>query len=187
MLIELPEEKADLLAFVPVFWAYEKGFRFLLTQDGDGEVLSPEGTLFRVSGFKCRCGKHLYRNYCLHALWIRQLRPCEQCGDVMVLHQHTTCFGETATLFQCPSCGNTRDVDLVREERKIGVKDHRMTPEGRCKQAIAWLLAKGSPWYIWQLVYHCPELIPQMVSALSEIDEHMLADQIVENAGFKAA
>lgn len=35
----------------------------------------------------------------------------------MELTEHMTCFGQVHTFFSCPSCGNARSFDLVREER----------------------------------------------------------------------
>lgn len=180
-------ERPEREHWLPVAQAKDAGFRFLFQDDGDADVLAPDGEIFNVNGFKCTCTNHVYRTHCLHELWIRQLRPCDQCGSVMELSEYATCFGETVQYFQCPCCGNARDIDLVRAERSIKKKDSRLTPKGRCTQAIAWLRAKGSEWYIWQLMQHSPELVPAMVEALSEIDEHMLADRIIHKAGFRAA
>jgi hypothetical protein len=181
------EGSVDQLTNVPVTWAYEQGYHFLLTNDGEAEVISPIGTVSVVSNFHCTCGDPIYHASCLHALWVRQLRPCELCGSIMQLTESTTCFGESQNFFQCPSCANARDMALVKEERLIGLQNHRLTPQGRCEQALAWLNANGSEWYIWKVVYQSPELIATMITVLSETDHHMLADRIVSKAGFKAA
>jgi len=189
MFLDFTEEEncLELEHWLPVAQAKASGFKFLLSDDGDAEVLSPDGKMFVVNGFNCKCKNHIYRNHCFHALWVGQLRPCEQCGSVMQLVEHTTCFSDVMRFFECSSCGNARDLDLVREERRLGQRDGRLTPDGRCNQAIAWLRVKDSDWYVWQLVKESPELVGTMVIALSEIGKDMLADKIIQDAGFKAA
>ena len=177
----------DIENQVFVGWAKAEGYQFLLKNDGDAEILHPDGQVVPVKGFKCQCGEHVYRAHCLHEIWLGQLRPCQMCGSVMEMIEHTSCFGQSIRIFECPSCNNARDFDLVRQERKSGAKDERMTLKGRCRQAIAWITAQESDWYVWQLVRQSPELIPVMVEQLSDVSEHVLADQIVESAGFKAA
>lgn len=177
----------DLITQVPVEWPKGQGYQFLLHNDGEGEILTPSGETYVVSQFQCDCTEHVFRGYCLHEIWIRQLRPCLACGSVMTLVERVTCFGQQMIWFDCPTCANVRDLALVREERKMGIRDIRLTPQGRCQQAIAWLNTYGSSWFIWQLVYQSPELVSTMVQVLSDADQHILADQIVTKAGFKAA
>lgn len=177
----------DVVDMVPVLWAQQQGIQFLLEQDGQADVLTPDGMTFHVNTFRCDCQEHVYRNHCLHEIWIRQLRPCELCGGLMELVETDSCFGESLHFYTCVSCGNARDPKLVLEERKLGMLDPRCSPRGRCKQAAAWLDAQGSDWYIWQLMKTSPELLSTMVGVLSEAGQHVLADQLVANAGFKAA
>lgn len=187
MVFEQFGDQIEHLTSVPVDWAYEQGYCFLLKNDGVAEVIAPDGIVFNVSNFYCECGDHIYQSYCLHALWVRQLRPCDQCGSIMQFTEVSTCFGQVMHFFQCPSCAYARDMVVVKEERRMEVQYHSLTPKGRCEQALAWLNADGSDWYIWKAVYQSPELIPTMVNVLSEADHHRLADRIVTKAGFKAA
>lgn len=172
---------------VPVSCAFEQGHQFLLTNDGEADVVQADGRIFHVENFHCDCGEHVFRNFCQHALWVRQLHPCDKCGSVMEFGEYTTCFGEMIYMFQCPSCGNARDIDVVKEERLLGVHHHRFTPQGRCEQALVWLTVRNSDWYIWQAVYQSPELIPMMIDVLAKANHHTLAESIVNKARYNVA
>ena len=113
-------DPADRLS---VAHAVAQGYRITLDGDGSAEVTNPAGVTYHVYNFECGCPDKLgnggtYRGCCKHELWIGQLRPCEMCSGTMALGEFKTCFGEVLKRFECPGCGNVRDFDLVREERR---------------------------------------------------------------------
>ncbi|OGG43575.1 MAG: hypothetical protein A3F84_15640 [Candidatus Handelsmanbacteria bacterium RIFCSPLOWO2_12_FULL_64_10] len=116
-----PGDATDKLA---IAYAVEQGYQFRLDADGDCEVSKPDGTAYYVVNFLCDCpdahrrdgGSHAGR--CKHAWWVAQLRPCEMCGGTMALGTFKTAFGQIVKRFECPDCGNARDYDLVKQERR---------------------------------------------------------------------
>lgn len=106
-----------------VAYAQAHGYQFRLIGDGDAEITDSGGTVYRVQNFACDCldkfvngGSHNGR--CAHEIWLAQLYPCSNCGGMMGLGVFHTCFGGRAERFECPECGNARDFELVRMERK---------------------------------------------------------------------
>lgn len=178
-----PEAKLSLT------YAKSQGYRLVLDNDGDAEVTNNKGQSYYIQNFECDCPdkrhrKGTYAGRCKHEIWIGQMRPCEMCGAIMYLGEFKTAFGETLMRFECPACGNARDGDLVREERRAlregGPQDERLTPEGRCRQAIAWLEKKTTARYVWFAVRQSPELSPIMVRLLAEAGQGELADSIAK-------
>jgi|GEM_PF-1354969 len=116
-----PGDPEDKLALAH---AVEQGYLFRLDSDGSAEVSKPDGTAYYVVDFLCDCpdahrrdgGSHAGR--CKHAWWVAQLRPCEDCGGTMALGTFKTAFGQIVKRFECPDCGNARDYDLVKGERR---------------------------------------------------------------------
>ena len=89
---------------------------------------------------------------------------------IMYLGEFKTAFGECLMRFECPACGNARDHEMVREERTIlrdgGPQDERLMPEGRCRQAIAYLEKRDTERYVWFVVRQSPELAPDYGASL---------------------
>lgn len=103
--------------------AISRGYRFRLDSDGNCCVLHPLGGAYHIHNFECDCPDKLcrggsYSGHCKHEVWLAQLRPCDACSAVMALGEFKTCFGEILRRFECPSCGNARDFDLVLYERR---------------------------------------------------------------------
>lgn len=178
-----PEAKLSLA------YAKDKGYILVLAGDGEAEVTNAEGRSYYIQKFECDCPDKRarggsYSGRCKHEIWIGQMRPCEMCGSIMYMGAFQTAFAETLKRFECPACGNTRDADLVREERKAlregGPEDERLTPEGRCQQAIAWLKKKDTPRYVWLLVRQSPDLAPLMIRLLAVAEQGELADAIAK-------
>ena len=113
------------------------------------------------------------------------MRPCEMCGAITYLGEFKTAFAEPLMRFECSSCGNARDHELVREERTAlrdgSLQDGRLTPEGQCRQAIAWLEKKETARYVWFAVRQSPELAPLMVRLLAETEHGELGDAIAKS------
>jgi hypothetical protein len=179
----------DSEAKLSLAYAKAQGYRLILDGDGEAEVTNGDGQSYYILNFECNCPdkrhrKGTYFGRCKHEIWIGQMRPCEMCGSVMTLGEFKTAFGETLMRFECPACGNARDSDLVREERKAmregGPQDERLMPEGRCRQAIAWLEKKGIARYVWFAVRQSPDLVPVMVRLLAEAGQGELADTIAK-------
>ena len=107
-----PDDKLSLA------YAMAQGYKVTLTQeDGEAEIVSPEGNVYHVHNFICSCPDSIGRNggsyqgpggrrFCKHAAWTAQMRPCEYCGGVMYLTEHKTCFGSRVELFECEMCRN---------------------------------------------------------------------------------
>ncbi|MDE2724337.1 MAG: hypothetical protein OXI59_13270, partial [Gemmatimonadota bacterium] len=162
----------DKEAKLSIAHAMAKGYRITLDSDGNAEVINPDDRAYYVQNFECDCPDKRrrggsYHGSCKHEGWIGQMRPCEMCGAVMYLGEFKTAFGECLMRFECPACGNARDHELVREERTIlrdgGPQDERLRPEGRCRQAIAYLEKRDTERYVWFVVRQSPELAPVMV------------------------
>ena len=169
--------------------AMAKGYRITLDGDGNAEIVNPDGRSYYVQNFECDCpDKRIrggsYHGRCKHEGWIGQMRPCEMCGAVMYLGEFKTAFGECLMRFECPACGNARDDELVCEERMIlrdgGPQDERLMPEGRCRQAIAYLEKRDTARYVWLVVRQSPELAPIMVRLLAEAGHGELGDKIAK-------
>ena len=191
-----PEVKGKPVRFIigdatdrlSVAFAMKQGYRIVLDGDGEGEISNPANATYYISKFACSCPDKLGRGgsyeggWCKHAIWLSQLRPCEKCGGVMLLGEFRTAFGETARLFECPCCGNARQLDLVRQERRAlrngKPQEEALTSEGRCRQAIAWMKTRVRSRYVWYVVDQSPELAPVMVRLLIEEGEGKLADAI---------
>ena len=108
-----------------VAYARAQGYRIALQGvDGDALITPPEDDRdYHVINFRCDCADARimggsFGGRCQHEIWITQLFPCDHCGGAMELGEHTTCFEQVWALFSCPTCGNARDFDLVREERR---------------------------------------------------------------------
>ena len=179
----------DKEAKLSIAHAMAKGYRITLDGDGNAEVVNPDSRAYYVQNFECDCpdkrmrgGSHHGR--CKHEGWVGQMRPCEMCGAVMYLGEFKTAFGECLMRFECPACGNARDHELVREERTIlrdgGPQDKRLMPEGRCRQAIAYLEKRDTERYVWLVVRQSPELAPVMVRLLAEAGHGELGDEIAK-------
>ena len=177
----------DTEAKLSIAYAMKQEYRIVLDTDGDAEVTNPDGRSYYIRQFTCdcpdkRCRNGSYSGACKHEIWINQMRPCEMCGAVMFLGEFKTAFGEILRVFECPACGNARGLTLVKAERKAiregGSQDDRLTPGGRCRQAIAWKKADGKDRYVWSTVRQCPELAPVMVRLLARAGEGKLADAL---------
>jgi hypothetical protein len=104
--------------------AMSEGYRITLDGDGAAEVLKSDGTAYHVVHFECDCPDKQgrggsYAGHCKHEIWVSQLRPCEHCGGIQALGEFLTAFGKTVRRFECPDCGNARDFDLVKGERRV--------------------------------------------------------------------
>ncbi len=113
-------DASDRLSFAH---AANRGYRFRLEDDGSCCVIKPIGSAYYIHGFECDCPDKMcrggsYSGHCKHEIWVSQLSPCKTCGGVMALGAFQTCFGKILKRFECPTCGNTRDFDLVRRERR---------------------------------------------------------------------
>ena len=179
----------DEEAKLSIAHAMAKGYRITLDGDGNAEVINPDGRAYYVQNFECDCPDKRrrggsYHGRCKHEGWIGQMRPCEMCGAIMYLGEFKTAFGECQLRFECSACGNARDDELVSEERMIlrdgGPQDERLMPEGRCRQAIAWLEKCDNARYVWYVVRQSPELAPIMVRLLAEAEHGELGDKIAK-------
>ncbi|MXY99248.1 hypothetical protein F4Y93_00870 [Candidatus Poribacteria bacterium] len=179
----------DEEAKLSIAHAMAKGYRITLDGDGNAEVINPDGRAYYVQNFECDCPDKRrrggsYHGRCKHEGWIGQMRPCEMCGAIMYLGEFKTAFGECQLRFECSACGNARDDELVSEERMIlrdgGPQDERLMPEGRCRQAIAWLDKCDNARYVWFVVRQSPELAPIMVRLLAEAEHGELGDEIAK-------
>ena len=179
----------DKEAKLSIAHAMAKGYRITLDGDGNAEIINPDDRSYYVQNFECDCpDKRIrggsYHGRCKHEGWIGQMRPCEMCGAVMYLGEFKTAFGECQLRFECSACGNARDDELVSEERMIlrdgGPQDERLMPEGRCRQAIAWLEKCDNTRYVWYVVRQSPELAPIMVRLLAEAEHGELGDEIAK-------
>jgi hypothetical protein len=107
-----------------IAFAKAHGYEFNLQDDGIGIVVNGDGRIYRVENFKCNCPDKTenggsYNGHCKHEIWLGQILPCDVCGEEMGLGSFTSCFGQTAERFECPDCGNVRDFELVRVERRM--------------------------------------------------------------------
>ena len=179
----------DKEAKLSIAHAMAKGYRITLDGDGNAEVINPDGRAYYVQNFECDCPDKRrrggsYHGRCKHEGWIEQMRPCEMCGAIMYLGEFKTAFGECQLRFECSACGNARDDELVSEERMIlrdgGPQDARLMPEGRCRQAIAYLEKRDTERYVWFVVRQSPELAPIMVRLLAEAEHGELGDEIAK-------
>ncbi len=119
-----PEDKLSLA------FAMAQGYKVTLThEDGEAEILKPDGTTYHVHNFECSCPDSIGRkggsyqkgngqHFCKHVAWVAQMRPCEYCGAVMYLTEYRTAFGSRLKVFECEMCRNAASQDLVREERR---------------------------------------------------------------------
>ena len=77
---------------------------------GDGEIESPGGKRYTISGFTCDCpnkqasggGSHL--GHCKHEIWLSQIYPCGQCDRHMLLSK-VVMAGSDESLYEY-RCGN---------------------------------------------------------------------------------
>jgi len=125
----------DVNDILSVAYAKAQGYRFTLHGDGNAEIANGVGHVCRVQGFKCDCfdkaeGRGPYGGRCAHEIWVAQLLPCDICGGIMGLGVFFSCFGMMMERFECPSCGNVRDFELVRVERgmKSQMRAQNKTP-----------------------------------------------------------
>ncbi|MDA0748998.1 MAG: hypothetical protein O2954_20965 [bacterium] len=57
--------------------------------------------------------------------------------------------------------------------------------EGRCRQALAWVRARGITRFIWQVLDQSPELAPVMAQVLADADETELAESVKRRMGLR--
>ncbi len=178
-----------------VAYAMKQGYRIMLDGDGEGEITNPAGKTYHIHRFECDCPDKLARggshgSHCKHEWWLAQMRPCGMCGAIMYCGEFHTAFGETLRRFECPACGNARDLDLVREERRAlrdgGSQDEELTPKARCRHAISWHKARYHTRYVWYVVEQSPELAPVMVRRLIEEGEEELAEKVARKYAVEA-
>ena len=185
----------DVNEKLSIAYAMEQGYRIILDSDGQAQVVSPAGEVYRIHNFECECpdkqrrgGSH--QGHCKHEIWLSQLRPCEICGSIMKLVGFRTCFGETGQRFECPTCFCAWDIGIVRAERRMhratGEVRYKLTAEGRCKQAIYWMQAHNRDYFVWKLVEQSPHLAPLLVRELSSASEGNLANQVAKRYGLPA-
>ena len=183
----IPFTVGDTQDIISIAYAMRRGYRIVVDGDGVGEITNPKGRSYYILDFGCDCpdkrgngGSHGGR--CKHEHWLRQMRPCEICGGIMILGEFCTAFGETFRRFECPGCGNTRDFDLVLEERAdnkaSGAPCQRVSPDERCRQAVTWFRTWRNPRCIWSLLEHTPQIAPALLDRLLEEGEGDLADAV---------
>jgi hypothetical protein len=119
-----------------VAYAKARGYTFTLHGDGNAEIANGIGHVCRVHRFKCDCPDKrsnigAYNGRCQHEIWVAQLLPCDVCDGIMGLGVFFSCFGAMMERFECPSCGNVRDFELVRVERgmRSQMRAQKKTPE----------------------------------------------------------
>jgi hypothetical protein len=177
-----------------IAYAMSEGYK--LTMDGDGcaEVLKADGTAYHVVNFECDCPDKQgrggsYAGHCKHEVWVSQLRPCDLCGGIMALGEFLTAFGQTARRFECDSCGNARDFNLVKGERRTRrfgkpALSERQRVEGpedatpECARAVYDVWWKGADRFVWDALKSRPELAPAMVQRLKDSRMERLADEV---------
>jgi hypothetical protein len=139
---------ADVNDQLSLAYAQAQGYKIKLRGvDGDALVQTPEDDLdYHLTNFACDCQDAIrrggsYEGHCQHAIWVAQMRPCI-CGGAMLLGEFTTCFGEVVPRFECPECGDARDFNLVKAERRLrrsaapDVEASRKTPVSQ--PATSW-------------------------------------------------
>jgi len=102
------------------------GYRVELEEDGVGEVIKSDGTVYEVdliNGTGCTCPdaqKHnggTYSGRCKHQWWLAQLSICTLCGWPMHLNgEHFECRNR--------KCRASRMLSLVKEERAARRNGH---------------------------------------------------------------
>jgi len=166
-----------------IAYAMSEGYKLTLDADGSAEVLKSDGTAYHVVNFECDCPDKQgrggsYAGHCKHEVWVSQLRPCELCGGIMALGEFLTAFGQTVRRFECESCGNARDFNLVKGERRV----HRFgKPEDAtpvCARAVYDVWWKGADRFVWDALKSRPELAPAMVQRLKESRMERLANEV---------
>ncbi len=103
--------------------AARAGYSVDLRSDGNADLATPTGAVYRVRNFRCDCPDALHRNggsfrlpdgslICKHIALLTQFRPCPICGKVQIL---------TGTYFDCLNrgCCYATDARLVREPRGL--------------------------------------------------------------------
>ena len=173
--------------------AMSEGYRITLDGDGSAEVLKSDGTAYHIHEFECDCADKTgrggsYAGHCKHEVWVSQLRPCDLCGGIMALGEFLTAFGQTARRFECLDCGNARDFDLVKGERRVHRygKPNEQSAHKACQAAIYEAHFREADHYVWDALKSRPELAPAMVERLSQAKMGRLADEIAGRYGLKA-
>ncbi len=116
---------ADVNDQLSLAYAEAQGYKIKLRGvDGDALIQTPEDDLdYHLINFACDCQDAIrrggsYGGHCQHSIWVAQMHPCT-CGGAMLLGEFTTCFGEVIPRFECPECGDARDFNLVKAERRL--------------------------------------------------------------------
>jgi hypothetical protein len=166
--------------------AMSEGYRITLDGDGSAEVLKADGTAYHVVHFECDCPDKQgrggsYAGHCKHEIYVSQLRPCELCGSLMALGEFLTAFGKTTRRFECESCGNARDFDLVKGERRVrryGKPLDEKEVQKVCQAAIYDVRWKDADHYVWDALKVRPDIAPAMVEGLKVMKMNRLADEV---------
>ena len=169
-----------------IAYAMSEGYKIALDGDGSAEVLKSDGTAYHVVNFECDCPDKQghggsYAGHCKHEVWVSQLRPCELCSGIMALGEFLTAFGQTVRRFECESCGNARDFDLVKGERRVkryGKPLDEKEVHKVCQAAIYDARWKDADRYVWDVLKSRPELAPAMVERLHQAKMPRLADEV---------
>ncbi|OGG47819.1 MAG: hypothetical protein A3F84_12820 [Candidatus Handelsmanbacteria bacterium RIFCSPLOWO2_12_FULL_64_10] len=174
--------------------AMAEGYRIALDGDGTAEVLKADGTAYHVVNFECDCPDRQgrggsYAGHCKHEIYVSQLRPCELCGGIMALGEFLTAFGKTVRRFECESCGNARDFDLVKGERRVkryGKPLDEKEAHKVCQAAIYDARWKDADRYVWDALKVRPDIAPAMAERLYQAKMNRLADEVAGRYGLKA-
>ncbi|OGG56628.1 MAG: hypothetical protein A3F84_08370 [Candidatus Handelsmanbacteria bacterium RIFCSPLOWO2_12_FULL_64_10] len=173
--------------------AMSEGYKIALNGDGSAEVLKGDGTAYHIHEFECDCPDKQgrggsYAGHCKHEVWVSQLRPCDLCGGIMALGEFLTAFGKSVKRFECESCGNARDFDLVKGERRVKRygKPNEQDAHKACQAAIYEARFRDADHYVWDALQVRPDIAPAMVERLSQAKMGRLADEVAGRYGLKA-
>jgi len=177
-----------------IAYAMSGGYKIALDGDGSAEVLKADGTAYHVVNFECGCPDKQgrggsYAGHCKHEVWVSQLRPCELCGGIMALGEFLTAFGQTVRRFECESCGNARDFDLVKGERRVHRHGGPLTEQQThilCQRAIYEAYFRDADHYVWDALKVRPDIAPAMAERLYQAKMNRLADEVAGRYGLKA-
>jgi len=168
-------------------------YKIALDGDGCAEVLKSDGTAYHVVNFECDCPDRQgrggsYAGHCKHEVWVSQLRPCELCGGIQALGEFLTAFSKTVRRFECESCGNARDFDLVKGERRVHRygKPNEQEAHRVCQAAIYEAHFRDADHYVWDALKVRPDIAPAMIERLYQAKMNRLADEVARHYGLKA-